>query len=113
MKINLKDIVKKIRSVNYRELFFGMLNEGNRWIIFVSLICMTLFCINLWYKYIYHSEWSEEAKKEYLNSQERGVLFDKERFNDVVLQQEKRKSEFEKESEKEEDIFRLGEKKPE
>lgn len=110
MKINFKNNIQKIRSINYRELFFKVLNEGNRWIIFISLVVMVLFCINLWYRYIYHSEWSEEKKKEYLNSQERGVVFDRERFNVVISQQEKRKSEFEKETEKQEDIFRLGEK---
>ena len=113
MKFDFRDIIKKIRPIDYKELFFKMLDRGNRWIIFVSLIGMAVFCINLWNKYIYHPNWSEEQKREYLNSQERGVTFDSNKFNSVILFQEERKERFEKGSEKSEDIFRLGERKTE
>lgn len=109
MIFDWKKLKQKICSTNYRALFFSCLYKSSRWIIFASLLIMAASCFNLWYKYVYHSEWKEGEKKAYINTKERGVIFNSKRFDDVIFQQEERKAEFEKEDNKPEDIFRLGE----
>lgn len=109
MKFNLGKYKEKIRSVNYSESFFNFLGGKNRWIIFTLLLGLTVFSGYVWYRYQYNPGWSREQKEAYINSKEKEIVLDEEKFNKIVMQQEKRKAEYGQKIENLEDIFRLGE----
>jgi len=100
-----------MQSINYTERFFDFLGKKNRWIIFATLLLTSAFCIHFWYKYVYNPSWSDEQKKQYSDTREKGVIFDKVKFDSVISYQENRKNEYGRKLENLEDIFRLGERK--
>jgi hypothetical protein len=111
MNFDLKKCGDKISTINYSECFFSFLDKKNRWVIFISLFFISVFCVHIWYSYVYHPGWSDEQKKAYMNSKEKGVALDKTKFDSIISQQKKRKDEYGKKVENLEDIFRLGERK--
>ena len=78
-----------------------------RWFIFGILFILTGFCVYFWYFFIYQSHWSETRKEEYAKTKERGAIFDENRFNGVIEETKRRRSDYDREFEEREDIFRL------
>ena len=79
----------------------------NRWIlVFISLL-LIVYCGYTWYRHIYNPGWNEARKREYFESKEKSNVFEKDRFDRVVAETERRKSEYQKKYEEQTDIFRI------
>jgi hypothetical protein len=110
INFNYKRYAEKLKSADYAAGYFNFLGEKSRWLIFLVLILVIGLCGNIWYKYIYNPSWSEGQKKAYINSKDKGTVFNKSRFDDIVAVQKIRQENSEKKIEDIQDIFRLGEK---
>lgn len=105
-KINLKKI--NLKNINIGKLIS---NCGEFWfrhyrIIFALLFFLTLSAsIFFWYQKLYNSQWSEEKKQQYTASQKVEVNFKENKFQDVIKAIENRKSIYESEFKKLNDIF--------
>lgn len=109
MKFDFGKIRQKITSINYTRCFFDFLDEKSRWIIFLFLVVVSISCGVIWYKYVYHPDWSAERKKAYIDTKEKGIILDKNKFDRVVSEQKKREEEYERKSDDLKDVFQLGE----
>jgi hypothetical protein len=111
LKINFsyKYYIGMLKSADYSTCYFNFLGRKSRWLIFLVLILVIGLCGNIWYKYIYNPGWNEGQKKAYIDSKDKGTIFNKSRFNGIVAIQERRRENFEKTMDDVEDIFKLGE----
>lgn len=109
MNLSLKDIAKKIKAVDYSSCYFNFLGKKNRWLIFIVLLMVSGISGQIWYKYVYNPGWSDEQKKAYVNSKDKGTVFNRSKFDEAVASQENRKKNYEKQIGDMQDIFRLGE----
>lgn len=110
-KINLdwKICLTKFKSIDYSECYFNFLGQKSRWLIFLALIFVVGSCGYIWYEYVYNPGWSGEQKETYINSKEKGTIFNKVKFKEIIADQEKRKEKYDGIEEGVNDIFRLGE----
>lgn len=75
--------------------------------IFIIMFAITGFFVYLWYSCIYRPQWSDVKKQEYIKNKDKGVVFNKNLFENIATEFDLRNQEFEKNGEPLEDIFRL------
>jgi hypothetical protein len=92
---------------NLRQFFLNFIFGQIRSVIFVMAVIMLVYCIYLWYNFIYRSEWSESQKQEYIRTKDQGVIFNNSRFERAMAESQTRKQEFQKSIDNLEDIFRV------
>jgi hypothetical protein len=109
MDLNWKVFVKKAGAINYADCYFNFLGRKSRWLIFVSIFMVAGFSGHIWYKYVYNPGWNDEQKKAYINSKDKGTVFNKSRFDGIISNQDKRRNNYDKKIEEVQDIFKLGE----
>lgn len=98
---------KALRWPNVKKAVFSFLSRQGRTFIFILAVAGTAYCVFIWYSTIYRPEWSESKKQEYINNKDRGVLFDRAKFEEIMKNSQARKNELEKTPESVNDIFRL------
>ncbi len=106
MEINLT----KTRNINLDGIFrkaAGAVSRRSHWFLFSLALALLSYCGYVWYEHIYRAEWDENKKQEYLGTKEKEVIFNKDRFDRVMAELERRKGEYQKNIEDVPDIFRI------
>lgn len=91
--------------------FFGKVkNElimNSKYILIFFAAVALGYCGYLWYKFVSRPTWSAEKRQEYISATENKTNFDRKKFDAVVAEILRRKSEFGIKMENVPDIFRL------
>jgi hypothetical protein len=95
-KIDIKQAVKKISYLWAKTHMF---------IFFVFLFCLIILGGYVWQKNIYNAQWSDERKQQYMNSQDRKIIFNEKDFQEVTNEIQSRKNESQKQAISLKDIF--------
>lgn len=106
-KISQGQIKNFFRTSNLRNIFFGFFTEWSKALILLVAITGTLCCVWIWYALVYNPSWSETQIEAYKKTKDTGIVFDKAKFEDVVLRFKSRQAQFQKSSDNLTDIFRL------
>jgi len=64
-----------------------------RWFFLLSLSAAAVFCVFIWYGYIWKAEWSAEKKQQYISEQAK-FSFDKNGYLKIVELMKNRKDKF-------------------
>jgi len=107
MKLSGKIDFKKI---NFKGFFFKIFSiiEKMRVLIFFILLFASIFYSGwIFYKYVKNYKWNEAQKQEYLNTKEKEVVFEEDKFNRVVSEVEARKAKSQSNINDVNDIFRI------
>lgn len=110
--INFNEFKLKIKSqltnFNFSAWSLNFLLKENRIFLLIFSLALLGYCAYLGYNYLYQPSWSEARKQEYIESrQEENIVFNKNKFDRVVAELEKRKTNFQKSVENIPDIFSL------
>jgi hypothetical protein len=96
--MKLEKIFKlKISKINPSKCFssaFSFWRKNSNWIFIFSLLVFLTIGICIWYKNVYKFEWSEERKIEYINSRNKNINLQEEKFKAVLTEIEKRQINF-------------------
>jgi hypothetical protein len=65
-----------------------------RWFFMISILTAALFCVFVWYKFIWKADWSEEKKQSYINEQAK-FSFDKAGYQRITEMINSRRDKFE------------------
>jgi hypothetical protein len=92
-------------------IFFGNIKKifsaKISWIFLFLVILLTSVCCYIWYFYLYNANWSEERKQSYIQTKEKGIALDREKFDNFIQESENRQIEFQKDLLITSDIFKL------
>lgn len=83
----------KMPKINLKKIFSSMLSfwaRNSNWIFIFSLVVFLAVGVYIWYKNVYKFQWSEERKAEYINSRNRNIDLQEEKFKSVLAEIEKR-----------------------
>jgi hypothetical protein len=64
-----------------------------RWFFMITLLAAAIFCIFIWYRFVWKADWSEAEKKSYINDKAQ-FTFNKVEYLKMVEMMEKRQSKF-------------------
>lgn len=106
--MDIEDVLKKINIGELKEKFFSIFyGKGKIFLLTMFLLCL-VYCGYLSYTFIYNSSWNEDKKQEYINSKSNDdVFFNRSKFEGVISNIEKRKTEYQNSIEVSRDIFGL------
>ena len=107
MGIDIKKIKDFFSSGRCRKSFCDFISRQIRTLICVIAAALSAYCVYVWYGTIYKPEWDESQKQEYIKNKDRGTIFNKAKFEEIVSETEGRKVEFEKNVEGLKDIFQV------
>jgi hypothetical protein len=103
--LNLKEIKNNISSglllAKVRCFFSGKIE----FFVFALFILLSVFCIYIWYSYVYNYQWSEDKKTEYLKTKNNEITFDRKKFQEIIEKEKKRTEDYKKATISEKDIF--------
>ena len=104
-KINLKSLsdfdIKKIIDVLARTW-----QKIHTFVFFVLLAISIALGIYIWQNNIYGGGWTDDRKQEFLNSQNRGIIFRKDEFQRVINDIQRRQSNVIQDNKQLKDIFK-------
>ncbi len=83
------------------------LEKRTSYLVFVLLLSLVGYGSFIWYRYVYKSEWSSSRAEEYIRTKDKGTALNKNRFDEIVVEKEKRSVDYKKEISNLPDIFRL------
>jgi hypothetical protein len=96
--MNIDKIFKvKITRINPKKFFsfvFSFWKRNSNWIFIFSLLIFLAIGIDIWYKDVYKFQWSEARKTEYINSRNKSINLQEEKFKAVLAEIEKRQMNF-------------------
>lgn len=98
-KINPKDLINKVKSFVIEREFF---------VLAMIALILIAYCGYLWYGYNYNYQWDEAERQAYINSKKSSVGFDKEKFEEVLVDINTRQEKYKEEVKVGSDIFRLN-----
>jgi hypothetical protein len=97
-------------KIDAKELFhkalFGI-KEKSGWILSFIFVLAIGYSIYLWYIYAFSPNWDDAKKQEYINTKQKDVNFDKDKFDSVITKIEQRKSNYQKNLSSTPDIFQF------
>lgn len=93
-----KELIQKVSRIAKGKL---------EWILPLIFLTLVLYSVYIWYVYAFNFAWDETKKSEYINMKQREVVFEKEKFDSVIMKIKNRKEEYGKNIESVPDIFRL------
>lgn len=105
MKIN--SLQEKINIKNLWRTVGDFINKKEAWILLVVLSIFIGYCGYLWYQYVYHYQWGEDKKQNYLNDNNVKNIFDKNKFEKVLKEIKSRQEKYNENTDGVRDIFRL------
>lgn len=76
-------------------------------LIFMIIFAMSGYCLFIWFRYVYKPEWDNSRKESYIREKEKGEIFEKNKFGEIISEFEKRELAREKKIEGINDIFKL------
>ena len=86
--ISTKTSKEKIVSVAERAVAFLA-----RWFFMILLLAAAVFCVFVWYKFVFKAEWSEDKKQSYISEQAQ-FSFNKAGYQKMVDLMKNRKDKF-------------------
>lgn len=96
--MNIDKIVKiKFFKINPRKTCSSMVSfwgRNSNWIFIFSLVFFLAIGVDIWYRDVYKFQWSEARKAEYINSRNRSINLQEEKFKAVLSEIEKRQINF-------------------
>jgi hypothetical protein len=96
--MNIKKIFKtknvKINPKKFFQFAFSCWRKNSNRIFIFSLIVFLGIGIYIWYKNVYKFQWSETRKLEYINSRNKSINLQEEKFKAVLTEIEKRRMNF-------------------
>ncbi len=96
--IKTNDFFRKIRA---------FASKRSHWALVVVSFGLLFYCGYQWYFYIYNPGWDEVKRQEYIGTKDKDAVFNKEKFDKVILITEERKREYQRKLENVPDIFRI------
>ena len=105
MKFNIK-FDSKIGIKHIAEIVSRIWQKTHMLLFFFVLLASIAIGGYIWKQNVYSGEWSNEKKQEYLNTQNKEVIFKENDFNKVVSDIRARKYENSKEYQQIKDIFK-------
>jgi hypothetical protein len=103
MEIGIR--IEKIKNIFGRD----NLKKQMRFCLWILGIIAIGYTAYIWYECIYRPEWSEAEKQEYMKSKDRGIVFNRNRFDEIVSAHKAREERFDAKPEELKDIFRIKE----
>ena len=94
-------------SGNLLRIISDFFVKKGKWLLLLFLFLLIGYCYYVWYIFIYHNQWSDEKKMEYIKSQEKEVVFNKTQFDRIVAEREERAARYNEEVGDKTDIFRI------
>lgn len=82
----LKNSKNKLRETAKKVLAFF-----TRWLFMILIFASAVFCVFVWYRYIFRSEWDEAKKQNYISEQAK-FSFDKNGYLKMIEMMDARKS---------------------
>lgn len=98
---------KNLKAADIFSKIFEVFLKGIHWFFLVVVIILAAGCCYLWYFYIYHPEWSEDKKQSYIQTKEKSIALNREKFDTFIQETNDRQLEFQKDLSITSDIFRL------
>jgi hypothetical protein len=102
--------IKKIKEKSTwssKLIFFSIFFKKTNTLIVIVAFLLFSYCVFIWYKTLYHPDWTQSQKEEYMKSKNKGTVFNKNGFEAVVDEFDARKAELAKDLDIPVDIFRL------
>lgn len=109
MKLNIKLFSGSTSSFNKEKivsLIAHFWEKIHTWLFFFLLLVVIAFGGYIWQQNLYGEGWSMEKKQEYMNTQNKSVLFKEKDFQKVINDIQMRKEENAKEYQPIKDIFK-------
>lgn len=94
---------KKIPN-RLKVLFF----KNNKWIRIFIIFVFAGYCFHFVYTNLYHLQWSEDKKREYINTREKDIVFNALKMESVLSKVEKRREKYNSSVMEVTDIFQLN-----
>lgn len=107
LNINITQLREKMSWRNFSKSFSNFFLKEARILVILIVVAMFAFCVYLWYGTVYHAEWSEAQKQEYIKSKGSETVFNKNGFQSAVDLFQARQNEYQKKSDNLPDIFNL------
>lgn len=97
----------KIFAKEFPQKVFIAVKEKSGWILSLIFMLTIGYSIYLWYIYAVNANWNDAKKQEYINTKQRDVNFDKDKFDSVTAKIKQRKSNYQKNINTAPDIFKF------
>src|SRR4030042_4809818 len=97
-------------SINFNNLqkyLDGFFLKRIKMIIFAVAFLMMGYTVYIWYADIYKAEWSQKQIEEYISKKEKNIIFQKDKFGELVSVYDRRKENFKVNIGNSQDIFNL------
>jgi len=97
-------------QLGIKKLFGGIGNffvRKRQWIIISVALVLLAFAGYLWYAYIIKPQWSDSQKQAYINTKTNEAVFNQTKFDSVISDIAKRKSDYNNDPASPPDIFNL------
>ena len=105
MNIQAGEIKSKAKIFLRKALEF-LKNKGE-WIIPIIFLVSIAYSVYLWYSYAFNPDWNDAKKSEYIATKQKDIVFNKDKFDSVILEIKERKVNYQKNLESIPNIFRF------
>ena len=105
MMFDLKNIKKDFSPEVIFWRISKFLRHNVKVFVFSLLFLLAGYCVYIWYSRVYHNEWSEEKKADYLQSKDKEVTFNRQKFQEIIEKEKERAEEYKKTIKTKRDIF--------
>lgn len=106
--INIEKIKANLKQKNFCRFCLKLLSAKARILIMLAALAAAGYCVHIWYNFIYKPEWSDARKQEYINSKDKGAVFNRVKFQNIVDEFKARQDRSVKATEDLTDIFRVN-----
>lgn len=107
MNLDIDKLKNKLKPRFLWEKLSSFLEKKAKYLIFVLLLSLVGYGSFIWYRYVYNPGWSSSRVEEYMKAKDKGTIFNKNKFDVIVAEKEKRSADYEKKVPDLSDIFRL------
>jgi len=98
ININTEDLLEK-------SLF--LIRKASGWVLVLIFLLAIGYSVYLWYVYAFNPNWGDAQKQEYINTKQRDIDFDKNKFDSVINKIKQRRSDYQKDLGNIPDIFQF------
>lgn len=105
MDMKTEKIKVKAKELLGKSLFF--IRKASSWILVLIFSLVIGYSVYLWYIYAFNPSWSNEKKQEYINTKQKDVNFNKDKFDSIINEIKQRKSNYQKNISSIPDIFQF------
>jgi hypothetical protein len=103
--LNLTDLKKDIFSGAFLKKIAEFFVGNFKLFVFALFVGLSGYCVYLWYSYSYSYQWSDDQKKTYLETKDKEVTFNRQKFQEIIDEEDLRAKEQKKPITVERDVF--------